>query len=63
MPTPRVTEIWVQFNTKLGPAVIERTKGFAEEHHKANIQEIVEHGIPAGHQRASPATAAAIRHQ
>jgi hypothetical protein len=44
MPTPRVTEIRVQFNTKLRPAVIERTRGFAE-HHKANIQEIVEQAL------------------
>ena len=44
MPTPRIPEIRVQFNTKLRPAVIERTKGFAD-HHKANIQEIVEQAL------------------
>lgn len=41
MPTPRHSEIRVQFNTKLRPVVIERTRGFAE-HYRASIQEIVE---------------------
>lgn len=44
MPTPRHSEIRVQFNTKLRPAVIDRTKGFAE-HYRANIQEIVEQAL------------------
>jgi hypothetical protein len=44
MPTPRVSEIRVQFNTKLRPAVIDRTRGFAD-HHRANIQEIVEQAL------------------
>ena len=45
MPTPRRSEICIQFNTKLRPIVIEpRTKRFAE-HHQASIQEIVEQAL------------------
>ena len=60
MPPARHSEIRVQFNTKLRPAVIERTKGFADRYH-ANIQDIVEQaldeymtrrGWPAGRKRS-----------
>jgi hypothetical protein len=60
MPPTRHSEIRVQFNTKLRPAVIERTKGFADRYH-ANIQDIVEQaldeymtrrGWPAGRKRS-----------
>ena len=44
MPPARHSEIRVQFNTKLRPAVIERTKGFADRYH-ANIQDIVEQAL------------------
>lgn len=44
MPRPRHSEIRIQFNTKLRPVVIERTKRFAE-HHRGNIQEIVEQAL------------------
>ena len=44
MPPARHSEIRVQFNTKLRPAVIERTKGFADRYH-ASIQDIVEQAL------------------
>ena len=44
MPPARHSEIRVQFNTKLRPAVIERTKGFADKY-SANIQDIVEQAL------------------
>ena len=59
MPPARHSEIRVQFNTKLRPAMIERTKGFADRYH-ANIQDVVEQaldeymtrrGWPAGRKR------------
>jgi hypothetical protein len=41
MPPSRHTELRVQFNTKLRPASIARTKAFAD-HHQASIQDVVE---------------------